>query len=373
MKILIYTLPFKENFGGILQAFALQEELKEEGHQVTFLNRRQERKPRILEQTVWLKWNLSERIIGKCGIMSYMPFFGVLPFKNRYLNVSQIFFQRDKIIEFCKKMNFEGYIVGSDQIWRYDFVPDIRDSFLYFAKDMDAVKLSYAASFGSDEWNYPAEYQKICAQLIQQFALVTVREDSGVELCRKHLGCEAFSVLDPTLLLRKEQYEKVIEENDTHKSKGIFCYMLDNTPYKEKIVTTIKESLGLSEFRMSCSHSLVEFIRNFRNGIKQTVPQWLSNFSNADFVITDSFHGTVFSIIFNKPFVTIANKERGMARFCSLLSKFGLQDRLLTESGFSHLEKILKEPVDWDSVNSKREELAAYSKQLLFSSLNINE
>lgn len=369
MKILIYTLPFKENFGGILQAFALQEVLKEEGHLATFLNRRRKRKPRILESIVWLKWNFSEKIIGKCGIMSYMPFFGVLPFKNRYLNVSQIFFRRDKIIKFCQKMNFEGYIVGSDQIWRYDFVPDIRDSFLYFAKELDAVKLSYAASFGSDEWNYPVESQKICTQLIQQFTLVSVREDSGVELCRKHLGCEAFSVLDPTLLLGKEQYEKVIEENDTYKSKGIFCYILDKTPYKEKIVTTIRESLGLGDFRMSCSYSFVEFIKNFRNGIKQTVPQWLSNFNNADFVITDSFHGAVFAIIFNKPFVTIANQERGMARFSSLLSKFGLQDRLLTEFDFSHLENILKEPIDWDSVNSKRKELATYSKQLLINNL----
>lgn len=373
MKILIYTLPFKENFGGILQAFALQEVLKEEGHQCIFLNRRQERKPRLLEQIVWLKWNLSEKIIGKCAIMSYMPFFGVLPFKKKYLNVSRIFFRRNEITEFCRKMNFEGYIVGSDQIWRYNFVPDIRDSFLYFVKDIDVVKLSYAASFGSDEWNYPTEHQKICTQLIKQFKLVSVREDSGVELCKKYLDCEAFSVLDPTLLMRKEQYEEVIGENDTHRSKGIFCYILDNSPYKEKIITTIKKSLDLDDFRMSCSHSLIKFLKNIQSGIKQTVPQWLSNFSNADFIITDSFHGTVFAIIFNKPFVTIANKERGMARFSSLLSKFGLQERLLTESDFSHLEKILRDPIDWDCVNSKREKLVSYSKQLLINSLNSNE
>lgn len=363
MKLLIYTLPFKENFGGILQAFALQEVLKNYGHQVMFLNRRKERKNRILEVLVWMKWRLSECILYKIHFFQTIPFFGVIPFKNKYLNVSSIFFKEDKIVDFCQHKSFDGYIVGSDQIWRYGFAPDIKDSFLSFTKGIKAIKISYAASFGTDDWNYPLNIQRECADLVREFNMVTVREDSGVELCQKYLNCNASSVLDPTLLIDHKVYEKVINESAVIHHQGIFCYILDRDEYKQNIIDKVKSVLKKEVFYMNTSVTLGCCLRSLVKRTYMTIPQWLVSFKDADFIITDSFHGTVFSIIFKKPFATIGNSERGLARFQSLLSKFGLQNRLIRK--LEDIEDLLKNDICWSQVERKHIEYADYSRNLL--------
>lgn len=166
--------------------------------------------------------------------------------------------------------------------------------------------------------------------LLKKFDAVSVRESNGVELCKKHFDIDAIQVLDPTMLISNEEYCNIFREANTPKSKGtLLNYVLDEN---EEICNLIKE--------LSIKMKLLPFALNnlFENDdtkplemrIKSSVETWLRGFYDAEFVITDSFHACVFSILFKKQFVVIGNRKRGMARFESLLNMFGLEDRLVS-------------------------------------------
>ena len=163
-------------------------------------------------------------------------------------------------------------------------------------------------------------------------------------MCKQHLACEATWVLDPTLLLTKEDYQEVCIDVEC-KKPFVFAYILDES---EKKVSEIK--------RFAAAKGLDYLIKSAgpKADAKDTIEEWLSYFRDAKYVITDSFHGTVFSILFNKDFMVYGNNKRGNSRFNSLLGLFSLQNRLTAS--------IPNEwpAIDWDTVNcahkSKREE-----------------
>ena len=207
--------------------------------------------------------------------------------------------------------------------------------------------MAYAASFGTDEWEYTPEQTEMCARLLKAFDAVSVREKSGVGLCREHFGVAAKHVLDPTMLLTADDYTKLFEAAGTPKSKGtLLCYVLDETPEKTALINKIAAERHLIPFRVN---SKVENIMApLPERIQPPVEQWLRGFYDAEFVVTDSFHACVFSIIFNKQFIVYGNAARGMSRFISLLEIFGLNNRLLKDlSKFKSVDDI-----NWHEVNS---------------------
>lgn len=144
--------------------------------------------------------------------------------------------------------SFDAFVVGSDQIWRpvyftrmYD--TSITDAYLAFARNRNIKRVSYAASFGTEDWEYTEKQTKACIQFLQMFDAVSTHESSGAELCKRHFGVDATQVLDPTMLLTKEDYVKLINDSSTPKSKGhLLCYILDETKEKTDVIDFVAKS-----------------------------------------------------------------------------------------------------------------------------------
>ncbi len=202
-------------------------------------------------------------------------------------------------------------VVGSDQVWRPKYNHFLEDMFLAFTQNLNIKRISYAASFGVDEWEYTPKQTRICSALAKKFDAISVREESGVRLCKEHLGVDATWVLDPTLLLKKEDYLNLCQEVPVNDNRFMAVYVLNmNESVRESYEAIAKErNLEIKLFEADAKASL-------------TIPEWLAMFRDASYVVTDSFHGTVFSIIFEKEFKCIYNETRGAARFESLLNLY---------------------------------------------------
>lgn len=369
MRIGILTLKPSINLGGIMQAYALQTVLERMGHEVVVVVMPYTlptwKKPlcyakRALNKYVLMNKNQRVFVEKYNESMNIVLMEHTRRFINKYLHILSI----NKPSQLNAK-DFDAFVVGSDQIWRPGYFPKIEITFLSFTKKWKVKRLSYAASFGTDEWEYTAIQTRICSKLLQRFDAVSVREDSGVELCKRYLKTNATHVLDPTLLLKPQDYRQIFKENDVSSNIGnLFVYILDETPQKNEIINLISKERSLRPF---IANAKVQDINApIKDRIQLPVEQWLKGFSNADFVVCDSFHGAVFSIVFNKSFVVIPNPERGNARFHSLLKAFGLEDRLLEDND---IFAILSRNIDWKDVNNRWEILRAESIKFLKSEL----
>lgn len=245
------------------------------------------------------------------------------------------------------------FIVGSDQVWRYtqtQYLEDLPFFFLSFAtQETRKCSIAYAASFGTDEWEANAEVTQICTSLAKDFKAISVREHSGVHICKNVLGVEAVQMPDPTLLLTKEEYSDFIKSRRT-KSYDTPCfaaYMLDEDKGIQQILDCISSQLS-TPLQHLTSHPKAKRIRD---RFPLSVQQWLRYIRDAKFLVTDSFHGCVFAIIFNVPFVCLGNQDRGSARFLSLLETFNLRNRLIENRSIEQIIRILNTPVDWDQIN----------------------
>jgi exopolysaccharide biosynthesis predicted pyruvyltransferase EpsI len=200
--------------------------------------------------------------------------------------------------------------------------------------ERNVKKIAYAASFGVDDWEFTEEQTRECARLAKQFDTISVREDSAVELCKKYLNVDAVHLLDPTLLLNKEDYLALINSVNTTPSNGdLFVYILDKDEKKTHIANEVAKQKNLTPFKLLPKQFLIETSKNeIEKCIYPPIEQWLRSFLDAKFIITDSFHGTIFSIIFEKPFIVIGNKKRGLSRFNSLLEMFRLEERMINEN-----------------------------------------
>ncbi len=339
MKIGIYTLPLNYNYGGLLQAFALQTVLERMGHDVTIIDRPLHQKeafwerPREKTKRAIRKYLFREehiRVFQENYEAALYPLISknTQKFIDRYLHTIKI----NDSSELHEGM-FDSIVVGSDQIWRRAFHDSKRkcyDSFLAFAEKWKIKRIAYAASFGIDYW----EYNKIdtirCAELAKLFDAISVRERSGVNLCYEHFGVKAEHVLDPTMLLQKEDYIRLFEAQGTRQSSGnLLCYILDETPFATEVINRIEQRMGLHRFHVNSRAD--NTWATVEDRIQPPVEQWLRGFYDAEYVVTDSFHACVFSFLFGKPFIVIGNQNRGMERFRSLLQMVGLEERLITK------------------------------------------
>ena len=356
MKIGVLTLPLHNNFGGILQAYALLKTLNDLGHDAVLIDKSKyvSLGPWYKKYSIYLKRAVQKYLMQKDTIIradvEQNRITKVISrntdlFINR--NIKRIF-TRD--FSNIAEKDFDAIIVGSDQIWRPQyFFSKIENAYLEFAKDWDIKRIAYAASFGTGEWEYTKEQTANCATLLKKFNAVSVRESSATVLCKEKLGTVALHILDPTMLLEKEDYIKLFEEKKNSKSDGnLFCYILDESSGMHDIIKNISREKGLTPFHVNSKYE--DSDAPLEERIQQPVEKWLRAFYDAEFVITDSFHACVFSIIFNKPFIVYGNRERGMARFESLLKIFGLEDRMTSNK--EEAIKAINRTIDWMSVNA---------------------
>lgn len=250
---------------------------------------------------------------------------------------------------------FDAFLVGSDQVWRPKFMNLPANLFDFIPESDPRRRFSYAASFGTDRLDLGPQELALTRQLAQRLDGISVRESSGVSLVRDNWGVVAEHHVDPTLLVDRETYRGLASGQPSAPPPGsLIDYVLDATEASRSVVDQSAEHLGTSP------HSLLPTSpstwRAYRAAphryLKPSIEQWLHAFDTAGFVVTDSYHGTVFSIINNVPFIAIVNHLRGAARFQSLLDLFGLGERMI-EPGARVPHGLTTAAVDWDGVNSR--------------------
>lgn len=342
MRIGIITLQLHRNYGGILQNFALQQILKKLGHNPITIDKRPERNyTRFILSS--FKYFVYKLLKIKTSEIFYFEHTTRSKQFSRFVNkhIAKTASTSQYTEEILKKYQCEFLIVGSDQVWRHAFFTkeDIKNYFGAFLKSIKIPIASYAASFGIDKWDYETDLTSECKLLASRFSNISTREDSGVLLC-KNLGIDnAIAVLDPTMLLTSEDYCKVCDMIPRRKDRILFSYLLDYSQENINIVHSIAKEKGLtpvivqSEFHAQLS-----------------VEEWLSYYRDCEYVVTDSFHGTVFSILFKKEFNTIINAVRGGDRFYSLLNRVDLTNRIVSSSGTYNIDNIT-----WDNVFARLE------------------
>lgn len=365
-KIGLLTMPLIDNYGGIIQIAALYHFLETEGYTPYLIDKR---------------YNLAKWKVIIKNALEYNPLYKIYDFNSytkRRLYLKQIntfidsFFRnktnaiynnRDLFNE-TRKLN--AIIVGSDQVWRYNYVKNDYENYFLDFVDKGVNKLSYAASFGVDEWEGSMETALKVSEFLSDFNAISVREDSGIDLCESVFNINnAEHVLDPTFLPETSFYDNLIlTENHTEKIE-LFSYVLDKSTNKEKYIRNIGKTLNLKT-------NSIYLENDFKNEeLKPSISKWLYNFKNAKYIVTDSFHGMVFSILFNKQFIALGNKERGLTRFASLLKLLGLEDRLITNIADKAItNSLLSTQIDYETVNKKMEFLKEKSIRFLNEHLN---
>jgi len=336
MKIAIMTQPLGNNYGGIMQAWALQQVLKRMGHQPVTIDR-QPNQPNMVYKAARLIYRAGMKTIGKRKVP--INFEKHLPtilqhtqgFIDQHLTISEPLCSTQQLRDHFERENYDAVIVGSDQTWRPKYSPDIYNYFLDFLEDKKILRIAYASSFGVDDWEFTAEQTKRCAELAKKFDAISVREDSGVELCKKHLNVSATLTLDPTLLLNNEDYLSIVDKIKlgSH-SKTVCAYFLDKTPetqfFAEALAAQIREDVHYLQPKHWASEDTSDSIDSY---ILPDISEWIHGFNIAKVILTDSFHGVAFSHIFQKPFFAVINKSRGSTRITSLLSMSGNTNRII--------------------------------------------
>ena len=324
----ILTFYNAENYGAVLQTLALQEALS---------NVNQINKAYVIELKPSLKHFVSKKMKIK------LPFFWRIPALFRF---SKSLLMSKKIWTSIKeKINLISWenakkggciIVGSDQIWNPNFVFEREDYFFLNLGKSAVQKISYAASIGVREW--PDWFKFKALPLLKEFNAISVRENSAKEYLSS-LGLQNVVVVcDPTILLPKEYYISTFQLS-LQKRDAAFVY---------KIRETIPSSLA----KFVAKSIMIDLSLQKRN---PSVSEWLNNILNSSFVVTDSFHCTVFCLLFHKKFIVISNNssQKGMnERFATLLGKTHLEYRCLScDESSEEVEKILNTSIEWKQVD----------------------
>ncbi len=357
MNVGILTLSIHGNYGGVLQNYALNAVLRKNGINALTIEYKKLKHQRLKIKVFRVLRNIGGRYIIK-SLSYYNPKFAFLyhirTFADRYIPLTKVLKTKTELEEISKK--YDAIIVGSDQVWRYVFIyDDVATYFLDFVNNASTKRIAYAASIGVDNNEYPIKDLEVIRELYPRFDAVSVREKSSVELINS-LWAEypkAEHVLDPTMLLEADDYRKIIHKAVNVKHAGIgmlFYYVLDMTEDKMSNILKLSAEKNLQSYTIYSSNG-VELQKILRAGFTQEIEQWLSCINDADFVVTDSFHGCVFCILFSKQFVVYGNKERGQSRFTSLLHLFGLEDRIIDVN--QSTDEITALPmIDYEKVKS---------------------
>lgn len=370
MKIGIVTLPLHTNYGGLLQAYALQTALRRMGYDVEHLQLPadySEFHPLWKMPLVYCMRALRKYIGGEYNIPIFThPLKWIRKNTDAFIasNIHPRYLSGKEWNEQLAN-EYDAIVFGSDQIWRPIYAYPIEKYFGSFWGDSKIRRISYAASFGTEDNEYSDEQIALCRKLLSQFCAVSVREKSAVLICKERFGVQAEHVLDPTMLLSKKDYIDLFKQSNTPKSEGTLAvYVLDESQQIDDFIKKQSLQKGLTPFRINSK------VENHKAKLSERqqppVERWLRAFHDAKFVITDSFHACVFSILFHKPFICIGNKSRGMSRFDSLLSDFSLCDRLVD---ISDINEYVEKEIDWEYVDNvlaqKREEAFSFLNQAL--------
>ncbi len=249
----------------------------------------------------------------------------------------------------------DAFCAGSDQIWNYS-ISFRENMYLPFAGD-DKKLISFATSFGHKSDKTPDEAKPRVRKYLQRFSSIAVREQFDADILRNNYNIDGTLVFEPVFCIDKKYYDELIDTAEFNETEPyLLTYILDPSPEKREAIQFYAEKLGLKTVNI-LDGVAKDWEKNKQElDLPGTLPivgaaDFLKAFKNAAFVITDSFHGSAFSIIFNKPFIAIGNYKRGFERFIDLLGRLKLEDRLIiSPKKIPHDEKYLA-PIDYTETN----------------------
>lgn len=374
MRIAIITLPLHTNYGGLLQAYALKHRLELMGHTVDVLDLK-DKMPSpagVKAPFIYMKRWLSSLTKGT-------EVFRERRYKREFPVVSALTssfveeYIRPRVLDSYRDVGSEDYdafVVGSDQVWRPLYFGRIEDAFLSFTQGWDVRRISYAASFGTDELEYGYTQLEECGRLINEFDAVSVREDSAVRLCSEWLGRDdAVHVADPVMLLDASEYVDIASKASDHPAEGkILTYILDPSDEKKAVVDFMSRVSSMKVF----DSSVRPYDRNLplADRVVPSLEQWIAGFVDADFVVTDSFHGCVMSLLLHKRFIAVGNARRGLARLHSLLDLYGLDSRLVHGIDPEDDGEFFLSDMDWENIDDITRTFRLKSEDFLVRALS---
>lgn len=333
-KIALLTFHYANNYGALLQTIATVEYLKAIGNKVSIINL--VRRPQNRAVTF---------------VYSAIANYQFSLFRKQYFkNVLTDKIYPDDDLSILNR-NFDVFISGSDQIWRTKHtVPFF--GYRYFLDFVNKKKISYASSFGTNEWIEDESSSRKISECLKTFHAISVREDSGIELCKNILGVDAIKVVDPTLLQPLDFYLK-IAENGKHRLPNKYLSVFFLEANKKNELSEIKKySKANSSSFIDLTIPKIKFGNKKLDAFPRSIEKWLYVLLNSECIITESFHCVVFALIFRKKFVCILNKNRGVARIESLLGGLGLTHLMVTPQDFTDqfMAKSLSHNIDYERV-----------------------
>lgn len=268
--------------------------------------------------------------------------------------------------------SIDTFMVGSDQMWHIALweKPELRPLIEYYLLNFvrpDKKKIAFASSFGTDKVSASTKTRKWEMALLRLFDSVSVREDSGAHILKQYYGVQAPVVLDPVFLCDRNLFDEVAAGSKLDENDYICSYVLDNRPEFRELENQLSQKTGcrIKHLTNPDAQNNGDFILHNLND-NMGIPEWIYYISHCRYLITDSYHGVCFAIIYNKPFTAIGNAKRGLTRFESLLRLLKLSHRLQLPGHIRDLD----EDVDWNAVNLILAEQKALALHVLEKALH---
>ncbi len=356
MRVAILTLAPATNYGGILQAWALRSLLADMGHEATVVSLR-------LRPAVALRYGVGNFLI-RHHLHPTKRYY--VPSRREELHTTAELrrFIAEQVVpseplspRALQRADYEVFVIGSDQVWNPDYTRPYgaENYFGDFLSESDSRPcIVYAASMGGDKWRFtPAESERIGA-LLSRCSAVSVREQGVCKVLGERFGVASEWVADPVMVIGRQRLLQVagcaLSEEHT------FAYLLDPTEAKNAIVQQVAQGDSVKIITSPKPHEVIP-----------SVEEWVAGFAGARRVVTDSFHGVVMSLVMGKEFVAVGNAARGMARFTSLISAFGVGERLIDEQ-CADAVALFDSPIDWQGVEEAMVALRSRSTEFLAKS-----
>lgn len=329
MKVGIITFFNYNNYGAALQCYGLFKTLEEMGHEVEYLDYTCP----YIGNPFKIKHLKNKGLFGY--IYSTVGYICYLPRRKRFNEFR-------KQIPHTKPLNHENisevgacydkYITGSDQVWSTKLTDFDGTYFLDFVTD-DVKKNSYSASFGEN--NIQEENREKYELLLKKFNGISVREDYGKRLVKEFTGKDSEITVDPTLLLTKKEWESIAAKKRVD-GKYILVYQLG---FSSQLIRAVKEVARETKLPVVYVPFPLGGLLKCKISLSAGPSEWLSLIKNAEYVITDSYHGIIFSIIFKRLFLAVVDGQHKNKRAISLLSKLHLEKRIAKEGQFADIKK----------------------------------
>ena len=326
MKIGLLTYHHSMNYGAVLQTYATCRALKELGHVVEIIDFRQPEKP----SNWWLPFYFKVKAFERFKVKHYAPYSDYISSISELGN---------------KQFNYDCLMVGSDQTWNPNINKERRMAYFLSWGSEKYKKLSYASSLGVSVW--PKRYQDdipVIKDALSRFSAVSVREKTGQKILKETFGIESTVVLDPTLLHR--DYSELVE--DINLTDDVICCLLHRSPSQLEKVRELDAYIG----KKAKVISTIRPIHGLKYIYPPSIESWLRHIASAKFVITDSFHGVAFCLIFQKEFVVITADTGKNSRLMDILDTLGLLDRYYSDCDKIDYAQIIDSQIDYSKVNN---------------------